>query len=89
MEKAEIIAGHVATLKRLRETMARRAAAAEETAKRETAKREREIQRKKDWQISELARIQGGSEMKGPTIYKGYPPAGYGGYLDGYCGVAL
>jgi hypothetical protein len=87
MDKAEIIAGHVATLKRLREAMAAREEAAKsEQAKREEAKRKREAERKKAWQISELARIEEGSEMKGPTKY---PPAGYGGYLDGYCGAAL
>jgi len=84
MEKAEIIAGHVATLKRLREAMAAREEAAKrEKAKREEAKLEREIQRKKAWQLSELARIEQGG-MEGPTVEN---PPGYGGYLDGYCGA--
>jgi len=83
-KKAEIIAEHVAALKKLKETMALR-----EELRREEVKRAREIQRKKAWQLSELARIEGGSEMKSPTISKENPSAGYGGYLDGYCGIAL
>jgi len=83
-EKAEIIAGHVAALKKLKEAMAAR-----EDLRREEIRRAREIQRKKEWQLSELARIEYGCEMKQPTFSKGNPPAGYGGYLDGYCGVPL
>jgi hypothetical protein len=83
-EKAEIIAGHVAALKKLKEAMAAR-----EELRREEIRRAREIQRKKDWQLSELARIEEGSEMKKPIFSNGNPPAGYGGYLDGYCGVSL
>ena len=89
MERDEIIAAQVATLKKLQEAMAVREEAKREEAKREEARRQREIQRKKSWQASELARIEQGSEMKGLTISKGRPPAGYGGYLDGYCGAAL
>lgn len=80
MKRDEIIAAQVATLKRLQEEIAVR-----DEARREEARRQREIQRKKAWQISELARIEQGSEMEGPTISKSY--AGYGGYLDGYCGA--
>ena len=79
-EIAEVIARSAAALKNMQQAMAER------EAKREQAKRERVAQRKKDWQISELARIEEGSELKGPTTY---PPAGYGGYLDGYCGAPL
>jgi hypothetical protein len=79
MEKAEIITGYMATLKRLREAMAAREEAKREAAKREEAKRER----KKAWQLSELARIEQGG-MEGPTAEN---PPGYGGYLDGYCGA--
>jgi len=82
-EIAEIIARSTATLKNMQEAMAWR------EATREEAKRAREVQRKKAWQISELARIEEGSKMKGFTISKEYQPAGYGGYLDGYCGAPL
>lgn len=86
-EIAEIIARSAAALKNMQQAMAEREEAAKsEQAKREEAKRKREAERKKAWQISELARIEEGSELKGPTTY---PPAGYGGYLDGYCGAPL
>jgi hypothetical protein len=81
MERNEIIATQVATLKKLQEAMAVR--------EKEKVRCTREIQQKKNWQISELARIEQTSKMEGPTISKGSPPAGYGGYLDGYCGAAL
>lgn len=79
-EIAEIIARSAAALKNMQQAMAER------EANREEAKRARLGERKKAWQISELARIEEGSKMKGPTTY---PPAGYGGYLDGYCGAPL
>ena len=74
-ENAEIIAGHVATLKRLREGMAAR----------EELKRTKEEQRKKAWQLSEIARIEGGASTA-PTAFENLTC--YGGYLDGYCGGA-
>ena len=85
-ERAEILARAMAAMNRLTEEMAAR----EERAKHAMVKREeercaREIQRKKDWQINELARIEEGSEMKAPASKEG-PRAGYGGYLDGYGG---
>jgi len=79
-EIAEIIARSAAALKNMQQAMAER------EANREQAKATRVGERKKAWQISELARIEEGSELKGPTTY---PPAGYGGYLDGYCGAPL
>jgi hypothetical protein len=71
---SEIIARNMATLKRLTQAreerdMARRAAA--------------EIDRKKAWQLSELARIKRGPAVEPPST----STAGYGGYLDGYRGV--
>jgi len=71
---SEIIARNMATLKRLTQAREER-----DMAKRAAA----EIERKKAWQLSELARIE-----RGPT---GEPPststAGYDGYLDGYRGA--
>jgi hypothetical protein len=76
-ETAEIVARNMAALKKLR------AAAVD----RERLMAEAREARKKAWQLSEIARIEEGSEIKVPTISKEYPPAGYGGYLDGYSGI--
>jgi hypothetical protein len=77
-ENAEIIAGHVAALKRLREGMAAR----------EELKRARAEQRKRAWQLSEIARVEGEAPTAptAPTAFKNLTC--YSGYLDGYWGGA-
>jgi hypothetical protein len=70
---SEIIARNMATLKRLTQAREER-----DMAKRAAA----EINRKKAWQLSELARIE-----RGPTSDEALGlGGGYGGYLDGYRG---
>jgi len=71
--KSEIIARSVATLKMLTQAREER-----EMAKRASAGTDR----KKVWQLSEIARIERGPTGEFPSIFT----AGYDGYLDGYRG---
>ena len=78
MENNAIIAGHMATLNRLREEMVAR----------EELKRAQEIERKKAWQLREIARVEA-AERGGHESSDERNLNCYGGYLDGYTGKTL